>query len=329
MTQISIIGSGSWATALVKILSDNHHDISWWIRREEQLSHIQTYSHHPSYLSDVPLPLQKIKLYSRVEEAIENSSIIFLVTPAAFIQDALKNLPKDVFKDKLLVSAIKGIIPQTHTLVTTYLQHTFQVLEERIVIIGGPCHAEEVAMEKQSYLTIASTHKQSALTIATLLENRYIKTLLSNDPLGIEYSAVLKNIIAIASGMAHGLFYGDNFQAVLVAAGIQEIEQFLDHIVPQDRTITDSAYLGDLMVTAYSQFSRNRTLGMMIGKGYSIQSAQLEMNMIAEGYYATKDIHDLIQNNKLTMPIIQTVYRILYEKSPVAQELRQLSEVMA
>lgn len=329
MTQISIIGSGSWATALVKILSDNQHDISWWIRRKEHLSHIQTHSHHPSYLSDVLLPLQKIKLYSRVEEAIQNSSIVFLVTPAAFIQDALKNLPKDVFKNKLLVSAIKGIIPQTHTLVTTYLQHTFQILEETIGIIGGPCHAEEVAMEKQSYLTIASTHKQSALTIATLLENRYIKTLVSNDPLGIEYSAVLKNIIAIASGMAHGLFYGDNFQAVLVAAGIREIEQFLDHVAPQDRCITDSAYLGDLMVTAYSQFSRNRTLGMMIGKGYSIQSAQLEMNMIAEGYYATKCIYDRIQDHKLTMPIIQTVYRILYEKSPVAQELRQLSEAMA
>ncbi len=324
--KIGILGAGSWATALVKILDNNVSSINWWIRRKESADYIRKYSHNPSYLSDVELPVHKITLYNEITEIVRKSDILALAIPSAFMSEALNGLKKDDLKGKIIFSAVKGTLPDKKMMVSQYLQSEFGLPFTSIGIIGGPCHAEEVAMEKLSYLTVASPDIQKATQIAKLLTCRYIKAGISDDLVGIEYTTALKNIYAIASGICHGLGYGDNFQAVLVANALQEIKRFIDHAHPLHRDAAKSAYLGDLLVTAYSQFSRNRTLGSMLGKGYSVKNAQLEMNMIAEGYYAVKTIYFINQSFKVEMPICDAVYRILYEKMSPMVEIRLLTE---
>ncbi len=327
--KIAVIGSGSWATAIVKILLNNVNYISWYTRKQEDVDYIKKYKHNPRYLSSVEFNTDNIHLTSNIKKAVTENDIIILAIPSAFCHSTLQQLSKDDFKNKIVFSAIKGIIPEFNLIVGEYLNTFWDVPLNQIGVITGPCHAEEVAMEKLSYLTIACNEIKKANELADFMRCRYIKVTSSDDIYGTEISAVLKNVIAVAGGICHGLGYGDNFLSVLVANAIQEIERFVTKVHPINRDIKASAYLGDLLVTAYSQFSRNRMFGTMLGKGYSVKMAQLEMNMIAEGYYAVKCVHEINQKYKVEMPIVDAVYNIVYEKIAPAIEIRLLTDKLS
>ncbi|NUM31511.1 MAG: NAD(P)H-dependent glycerol-3-phosphate dehydrogenase [Bacteroidetes bacterium] len=312
---IGVLGGGSWATAIIKILSDNERSkkVNWWIRKEQTVSYIISHKHNPHYISSVYIETQNILPTVNIENVVKSSDILFVVIPSAFVYNELKKIKTSAFRNKIIVSAIKGLIPETGQIAGEYFENNLKVDKSKIGVITGPCHAEEVALEKLSYLTAASENPEVSAIINSIFSNQYIKINVSDDIYGTEYSAVLKNIYAIACGICHGLGCGDNFQAVLISNAIREIKKFIDVIHPISRDINDSAYLGDLLVTAYSQFSRNRTFGNMLGKGYSVKSAQIEMNMIAEGYYAAKSIYKLNQKYKVKMPILDFTYKIIYE----------------
>jgi glycerol-3-phosphate dehydrogenase (NAD(P)+) len=329
MNRVSVIGGGSWATALVKILSNNVDHINWWLRNEDTVLFINKYHHNPNYLSSVELQMDRLQVTADLSRAIENGDMVILAVPSAFLKQTLEKISTSNLGKKKVFSAIKGIVPEDNLIIGEFLNKNFRIPFENIGVITGPCHAEEVALEKLSYLTVASQDSANAERLAALLACRYIKVTVSDDIFGTEYSAVLKNIVAIASGICHGIGYGDNFQAVLIANAIQEIKRFVDSVHPIDRDIKSSAYLGDLLVTAYSQFSRNRTFGTMIGKGYSVKSAQLEMNMIAEGYYASKCIYEINKNYKVEMPVSDAVYHILYEKISPFVEMKLLADKLS
>jgi len=333
---IAVIGAGSWGTALVKILSDNmpynSHLVSgihWWVRGEETASHIRQYRHNPRYLSSVEIHPEIVQVSADLHHTIRVADVLIFAIPSAFLHDAVATLTPEELKGKTIVSAIKGIVPQQSCLVAEYFQERFTADKNQLLVITGPCHAEEVALEKLSYLTIAGTDCDRCACIASIIKGRYIKTVQSEDVFGTEYAAVLKNIYAIASGICHGIGYGDNFQAVLIANAIKEIERFIDKVFPQHRKVTDSAYLGDLLVTAYSQFSRNRTFGNMLGKGYSVKAAQLEMSMIAEGYYATKSMYSINEKYGVDMPILNAVYRIIYTQADARTEIKNLTDSLS
>lgn len=325
-SKIAVIGEGSWATAIVKLLLNNVEKLNWYVRDKNAIDYIKRHHHNPNFLSSVELETNKIKLYNDAKEAILDSDIIFFVVPSAFLKVTIDGINKKAFEDKYIVSAIKGIIPDDNLTIASYFNKIYNVPETNCVIISGPCHAEEVALERLSYLTIAALKPEYSRFISNILECRYIKTTLSDDIHGVEYASVLKNIMAISAGVCHGLGYGDNFQSVLISNAIQEMSRFLNAIHPHQRDIDASVYLGDLLVTAYSQFSRNRTFGNMIGKGYSVKSAQLEMNMIAEGYFATQSIREINKNYNVHMPITNAMYNILYEKITPAIEINILTE---
>ncbi len=323
-----MIGGGSWATAIVKMLSDNQteKEIFWWMRNAEAIEHIKKFRHNPNYLSSVEIKLKEAHLSTDILHIIQAADYIILNVPAAFLKESLTDVKPEDLKGKKIISAIKGIVPDENQIIGEFLHDQFQVPYEDILVLSGPCHAEEVALEKLSYLTIACTSLDTAGTFASFLNTRYIKTNVSDDIFGTEYAAVLKNIYAVASGICHGIGYGDNFQAVLISNAIREIKRFVDAVHPINRDIKESAYLGDLLVTAYSQFSRNRTFGKMIGKGYNVKSAQLEMNMIAEGYYAVKCIHIKNETLKVDMPICKAVYAVLYQGRSPLTEMKWLAE---
>lgn len=319
-----MVGGGSWATALIKILSEGNVNLKWWLRKKSDADHIKAFHHNPSYLSDVFINPRKVKVCTKIRDAVRDSDFIILAVPAAFIGEALAGLTPEHLAGKHVISAIKGMIPEQNMLVTDWVEQTYGVPASHISVIAGPCHAEEVALEKQSYLTIASTGETCARLVSELLTCRFVQVSPLNDIYGIEYSAVMKNIIALSCGITHGLGYGDNFQAVLVSNAMQEIRRFVDAAYPMPRDLSASAYLGDLLVTAYSPFSRNRTFGTLIGRGYTIQSAQMEMNMIAEGYYAVKSIYEINHRLGVEMPITEAVYNILYERASPGVEMNAL-----
>jgi len=327
--KVAVIGGGSWATALVKLFANNTETVFWWMRNENAINHLLTFKHNPNYLQDVEFDLTKINLSSNLEEIIQQADIIVLATPAAFLSATFADFPVELLRDKIVFSAVKGIIPEFHAIPARFIHKTFGTKYENIGIICGPCHAEEVALERLSYLTIGCATIDIAENMASLLSCRYIRTSTTDDLFGTELSAVLKNIYALASGICAGLGYGDNFQAVLVSNAIQEIERFIDVVSPIHRDTKTSAYLGDLLVTAYSKFSRNRNFGYMIGKGYSIKTAQLEMNMIAEGYYATKSIMEINSKFNVDMPILNAVYGILYARKSPKNEIKLLTEKLS
>lgn len=327
--RVAVIGGGSWSTAIVKILSNNLDKIDWWMRNEQSVKHINDYGHNPNYLSSVEIDLEKVFPTNHIEKVIEDNDILILAVPSAFLSDSLKDVKPELFKGKTIFSAIKGIIPEENAIVGSYMKKHFNIEEENFGIICGPCHAEEVALEKLSYLTIACKDSEKAAFIAEKMSCRYIKTTTSEDVYGTEISAIYKNVIAIACGICHGLGYGDNFQAVLISNAIQEIERFVDAVSPVHRDVLTSAYLGDLLVTGYSQFSRNRLFGTMLGKGYSVRFAHLEMNMVAEGYYAVKSIHELNENYKVDIPIAEAVYNIIYQKYAPGMEMRLLADKLS
>ena len=322
---IGVIGGGSWATAIVKMLCENVNSINWWMRNEDSISHIETYGHNPNYISDAELKKEKLNISSDINSVIENSDLIVLAVPSAFLKSTLNNLNVSL-KEKIIVSAIKGIVPENNTIVGEFIHNQYDVPYKNIGVLTGPCHAEEVALERLSYLTVACSDVEKAEFFANSISGRYIKTNVSDDIYGTEYSSVLKNVVALASGICHGLGYGDNFQAVLISNAIREIKRFVDKVHPINRDIKESAYLGDLLVTAYSQFSRNRTFGEMIGRGYSVNSAQLQLKMIAEGYYAVKCISEINEKLNVEMPITQAVYNVLYNRKSVRKEIADLTE---
>ncbi|MDR3272308.1 MAG: NAD(P)H-dependent glycerol-3-phosphate dehydrogenase [Flavobacteriaceae bacterium] len=321
--KIGVIGNGSWATAIVKMLCENLESVNWWVRTEYTKGFIENQRHNPKYLTGVEFHPEKIRLTTDINELVKNSDYIILAVPSIYLQEALNGLTENL-SDKIIFSAVKGIIPEIKDVVGVFLQEKMKIPKENIGIITGPSHAEEVAMERLSYLTIAALSEKTAKNMADCLGSRYIKTTLSDDIFGTEYASVLKNIFAIASGIARGLGYGDNFQAVLISNAIREMKRFLDVVFPTHRDINNSAYLGDLLVTGYSSFSRNRLLGNMIGKGYTVRSAILEMNMVAEGYYAAQSIYEKAKIENINMPITKMVYQILYEGKNPDKELIKL-----
>ncbi|GGI21993.1 NAD(P)H-dependent glycerol-3-phosphate dehydrogenase [Pedobacter mendelii] len=326
--KIAMIGGGSWATAIVKMLSDNltEKEIYWWMRNTEAIDHIKKFKHNPHYISSVEIKLLPDNISSNIHSIIEEADYVILNVPAAFIKDTLSSITAEDLKGKKIVSAIKGIVPEDNLIIGEFLHEIYGIPYHDILVVSGPCHAEEVAFEKLSYLTIACTDLKKASNFASFLNTRYIKTNVSDDIFGTEYAAVLKNIYAVASGICHGIGYGDNFQAVLISNAIREIKRFVDAVHPINRDIMESAYLGDLLVTAYSQFSRNRTFGNMVGKGYTVKSAQLEMNMVAEGYYAAKCMHIKNNEHNVEMPICKAVHNILYEGRSPHIEMKLLAE---
>ena len=317
--RVGLVGSGSWATAIAKMLLCNVEHLNWHVRNRKNIESFRATGRNPSYLSSVQFDTSKISFSDDINEVVDNSDVLFLVVPSAFVKNSLTGLKGDL-SDKYVISAIKGLVPDENMIVGTWLNQHLHVPIDRIGVISGPCHAEEVALERLSYLTMACQDVDLAREYAKLITCHFIKTSVSDDIYGTEYAAVLKNIMAIASGVFHGLGYGDNFQAVLISNAIQEIKRFVDTVHPIPRDIKSSAYLGDLLVTCYSQFSRNRTFGTMLGKGYSVKSAQMEMLMVAEGYYATKSIKAINERYQVPMPITDCVYNIIYGKvSPVIE----------
>lgn len=321
---IGIIGSGSWATALAKILTDNGHHIHWWIRNEDTIRHMQLRHHNKHYLTSVYFDTSLLSLSSDVKEVVQACDELVLAVPSAFLEDVLGLLPADALDDKRVVSAIKGLVPGTNDLIGAYLLQQFNLPADHYFTITGPCHAEEVANEKLSYLTFSGTHLASTQAIADKFTSSYLQTIVNTDVIGVQLAAVLKNIYALGAGIAHGQEYGDNFLSVFITNCFREMQSFLEKYEEQKAIVAGtepmmhnysaSAYLGDLLVTCYSLHSRNRTFGNMIGKGYSVKAAQLELNMIAEGYYASKCMYEMNRTIGAYMPVAQAVYAILWQQ---------------
>ena len=324
--RIGVVGGGSWATAIAKMLTENNGHINWFMRNIESIKAFKVLKHNPRYLCEVEFDLDKITFTDDLDKLVMNSDVIVFAIPSAFVRNVVTSRLQIPLKNKVIVSAIKGLIPDENLTIGEVFDQQYEVPLEQIVIISGPCHSEEIALERLSYLTFASQNLKIARLVAQLFECFYVKTTISDDIYGTEYGAVLKNVFAIAAGICHGLRYGDNFQAVLISNAIQEMERFVNTVHPMQRDIKFSAYLGDLLVTSYSQFSRNRTFGTMIGKGYSVKSAQMEMLMIAEGYFGVKGIHEINEEFKVHMPITNAVYNILYERISPTMEIRLLTD---
>jgi glycerol-3-phosphate dehydrogenase (NAD(P)+) len=325
--KVAVIGSGSWATALAKILMENLPEIFWFFRNQDNIEEFKLYRHNPEYLRGVEFETGRIHFTSDINLVAGECDTLVIAIPSAFMKDSLRELNTDI-SSKFVVSGIKGLIPEEKMVMGEYLNMKYGIPFDSIGILAGPCHAEEVAMEKLSYLTVACPSETNAAAFADLITCDYIRARITDDIWGTEFSSVIKNIIAIAAGIAHGLMYGDNFQAVLISNAIQEIKRFVDTVHPINRDIKSSVYLGDLLVTAYSQFSRNRTFGTMIGKGYSVKTAQLEMDMIAEGYYSARTIREINEKYKVDMPICETVYQILYNNRPPGKEIQKLTDIL-
>ncbi len=324
--KIAIIGGGSWATAIAKIVVGHTHHIGWYMRRDDRIEDFKRMGHNPAYLMSARFNVDEIFFSSDINKIVQNYDTLVFVTPSPYLKNHLKKL-KTRISDKFIITAIKGIVPDENLVCSEYFHQVYDVPYENLACIGGPSHAEEVALERLSYLTVGCSDTDKAHAFANdCLASEYIKTKTSSDVIGIEYSSVLKNVYAIAAGICGGLKYGDNFQAVLMSNAVQEMHRFLTAVHPIDRCMYDSVYLGDLLVTGYSNFSRNRTFGTMIGKGYSVKSAQIEMEMIAEGFFGTKCMKEINRHMHVNMPILDAVYNILYERISPQIEIKLLTD---
>ena len=324
-SKVAVLGSGSWGTALVKILCENLDKVGWYFRDEKNIQYLLKNKHNPNYLSSAEFNTKQLLVSNDINALVRYADIIILAIPSAFLAPALSEITVN-WEGKFIFSAVKGIIPETGLIIREHLSEKHKIAYKNIGIVTGPCHAEEVAMERISYLTVACDNGEKAEILTQLFRGRYIKCKASQDVIGTEYSAVLKNIYAIAAGIAHGLGYGDNFQAVLMSNAVREMKRFIKKIYKTDRNINNSAYLGDLLVTGYSTFSRNRMFGNMLGKGYTVKSAMMEMNMVAEGYYALENAYRIYEKYQVKTPIIKTVYNIVYNKKSAKKEFQILTE---
>jgi len=325
--KIAVLGGGSWATAIVKMLSENLDNVGWYMRSVYVLEHIKINKHNPNYLSSAELHPAQLDLSNDINKIVKEYNVLIFAIPSAFLTLELEKLTENL-ADKIIFSAIKGIVPESGLIVGEHFFEKHNIPYENIGVITGPCHAEEVAMERLSYLTIACQDEVKGALVGDCLKSRYIKTKISDDIIGTEYAAMLKNIFAIAAGISHGLGYGDNFQSVLMSNAIREMKRFIRKVHKMKRNINNSAYLGDLLVTGYSTFSRNRMFGNMIGKGYTVKSAMFEMSMIAEGYYATKSAYKIKSENGAKTPIIDAVYDVLYQGKDPKIIFEKLTEKM-
>ncbi len=326
--KFAVFGGGSWATAIVKILCENLDEVGWYMRNDHALEHIKKEKHNPNYLSSVEFNTTQLKLSNNINELVVWADYLIFAIPSAFVESELSKLTESL-EGKIIFSAIKGIVPESSLIVGDHFFTNYNIPFKDIGVITGPCHAEEVAMERLSYLTIACADEEKAEIVAGKLRCEYIKTTTSDDIIGTEYAAMLKNIYALAAGIAHGLGYGDNFQSVLMSNAIREMKRYVKKVHKMKRDINGSAYLGDLLVTGYSIFSRNRMFGNMIGKGYTVKSAMMEMSMVAEGYYATKSAFELNEkrgNKKAKTPIINAVYAVLYQSKNPKKVFKKLTE---
>ncbi len=323
--KIAIIGGGSWATAIAKIVVKHTHHVGWYMRRDDRIADFKRLGHNPAYLTSVHFNIEELLMSSDINKIVDAYQTLVFVTPSPYLKNHLNKLKTDL-RDKFIITAIKGIVPNENLVCSEYFHQVYDVPNDHLAVIGGPSHAEEVALERLSYLTIGCSDVEKAQTFSDILSSDFIKTKTSSDVIGIEYASVLKNVYAIAAGICSGLKYGDNFQAVLMSNAVQEMSRFLTAIHPIERSVYDSVYLGDLLVTGYSNFSRNRTFGTMIGKGYSVKSAQIEMEMIAEGYFGTKCMREINRHMHVNMPILDAVYNILYERITPEIEIKLLTD---
>lgn len=342
--QFGIIGSGSWGTALAKMLTDNGIHINWCVRSPEVMKHIKKRYHNPNYLTSVAFNTKLLSLFTNPGDVMENSDHIVVVTPSAYLAALFNRVSAKDLAGKNIISAVKGMLPQHNLLLNDYLKNKYKFTLENYFTIMGPCHAEEVAAERLSYLTFSGTSLSTTKNIAVNFNTPYINTIVNNDIYGVQYAAILKNIYAVASGIAHGKGYGDNFLSVLIANAADEMAGFLRKVGIRNIKVgvhkaarlnerkspnyAASVYLGDLLVTCYSPFSRNRTFGSMIGKGYSVASAQIEMKMVAEGYNASRSIHIINKEVLAEMPIANAVYEILWKKLPVGRGLKIIEDCL-
>ena len=327
--KVAVIGGGSFGTALAKIFSENLGHCSWWMHNSDSALHVMRYHHNPRYLSSVGFQPDTISVYTDVSDCVKEADIIVIAVPSAFIKEVLADLSPELLKNKIIATTIKGIIPDENMIVGRYLNEVLGVPEEQIVVITGPCHAEEIALEQLSFLTVAARDKKVAKMMVNCLECHYVRCTWSADLYGTEYAAVMKNIYAIAAGIYHGLGYGDNFQAVLMSNSVREMKRFMNAVSDTKVNIYKSAYLGDLLVTGYSQFSRNRMLGNMLGKGYTVRSARAEMTMVAEGYYAVPLVYKLRKKREVKMPIVKAVHSVLYEGKPARKVMAKLAQKLS
>jgi glycerol-3-phosphate dehydrogenase (NAD(P)+) len=331
--QIGMIGSGSWATALSKILTDNGNTINWWIRNNDSIQSFMQRKHNPHYLQAANFNVNQLLLSSNIDTVVANSDVLVVATPSAFAENALQQLPINAFDNKKIISAIKGILPTKNNLLNNYLYENFNVPLHNYFTVLGPCHAEEVASEKLSYLTFSGIDNEATKTISTYFTTNYLNVITNNDIEGVQYAAILKNIYALGAGIAHGLEYGDNFLSVYIANAADEMVRFLKKLVSDSNEQNNinyaaSVYLGDLLVTCYSLFSRNRMFGNMIGKGYSVMAAKLELNMVAEGYNASKCIFIKNKTVQAQMPIAYTMYKILWEGLLAETGFKQIEKLL-
>ncbi len=322
---IAVMGGGSWATALAKLLLQNCETITWYMRRDDRIEEFKRLRHNPAYLTDVDFDIERINFSSDINAVCENADTLLLVMRSPYFTDHMDKITVDI-SSKAIVSAVKGIVPDTNELITDYMVRRFGVDPARNLVVSGPCHAEEVALDRPSYLTIGCANLEMAEDFAKLIRGKNTHAITSSDVDGIEYAAVLKNVYAIAAGIIHGMKTGDNFGAILISNAIREMERFVDAACPRPRQICDSVYLGDLLVTAYSRFSRNHNFGSMIGRGYSVKAARMEMEQTAEGYYGTKCIHDINQHFNVAMPILDGVYSILYRGVPAYRAMKAMAQ---
>ena len=322
--KIAIIGGGSWATAIAKIVVGHTHHIGWYMRRDDRIEEFRRMGHNPAYLTSVHFDTNEISFSSDINRIVQDYDTLVFVTPSPYLKNHLKKL-KTRIRDKFIITAIKGIVPDENLVCSEYFHQVYDVPYDNLACIGGPSHAEEVALERLSYLTVGCSDREKAQAFCDVLNSEVIKTKTSSDVIGIEYSSVLKNVYAIAAGICSGLKFGDNFQAVLMSNAVQEMSRFLSAVHPIDRSVYDSVYLGDLLVTGYSNFSRNRVFGQMVGRGYSVRSAQMEMNMIAEGYFGVKCMTEINRRHQVEMPILDAVYNILYNNASPRSEIKRLS----
>ena len=324
--RVAVIGGGSWATAIVKILSANLEHIHWWVREEEIVEGVSKYGHNPKYLSSTFINPKDVKISNDLRQVVAKADYVIVVTPSAFLQKTLEPLHKSRLNKKKIITAVKGIIPETLQFITDYLHTEFAIPMSSIAMISGPSHAEEIAQEKFTFLTAASENQELAADVAKMFTNRYVRASVSKDIKGAELAVIMKNIYALGAGIDSGLGYGDNFIAAYIANGVKEMKNFVNKVFPSDHCLDDSVYLGDLLVTAYSRYSRNRMFGNMIGHGLSVRVAQLEMSMVAEGYYAVKCIHEMNKTFQADIPIAETIYGILYENNNVSSEMKRIAE---
>ncbi len=334
--QYGLIGSGSWATALAKLLTDNGNSINWWIRNNDTIKTLKTRHHNPHYLHSAYFNTNQLSLSNNIAETVANSDVLVIATPSAYAEDALQQLDKNALKGKKIISAIKGILPGKNQLLNEYLLDEFNFSIDDYYTVLGPCHAEEVAAEKLSYLTFSGVNESTAKKLGSYFNTEYLNVVANHDVVGVQYAAILKNIYALGAGIAHGLEYGDNFLSVYITNAADEMVRFLKQLVWNNETeeeqkkinYSSSVYLGDLLVTCYSLYSRNRTFGNMIGKGYSVKAAQLELNMVAEGYNASKCIHIKNENVKAHTPIADTIYNILWNGLPASEGFKGIEGLL-